>query len=142
MLRLVRSAYEDLLSHARAGTPEERCGLLAGDREEEPEAATVTTIRRVKNVAPNPQYTYEIDPEEQYELMEEVEERGLDLVGFYHSHPQGPAAPSTTDHERANWEGYHYLIVSLGGRKPVVDAWVWTGTRFERDAVAIGSVNE
>lgn len=139
MLRLAPSAYEALLDHAREGVPEESCGLLAGSRAGEP---TVTESRRAENVAPNPEYTYEIDPEEQYELMDDLEEQGLDLVGFYHSHPQGPAGPSTTDQAKATWEGYHYLIVSLGGRRPVVDAWVWTGETFERDAVTVESVCE
>lgn len=134
MLVLGRAAYEGVLAHAREVAPEEACGLLAGSTEPH---ATVSRIARATNAAATPEYTYEIDPEEQFRLMETLEEEGFDVVGIYHSHPRGPDGPSTTDRARATWEGYHYLIVSLGGEVPVVDAWVWTGEQFRRSPVRV-----
>ncbi len=134
MLVLATHVYEAILAHAREAKPAEGCGLLAGHRTQE---ATATASYRATNVAENPTTTYEIDPEEQYRLMAEIDTVGLEVVGFYHSHPAGPHGPSTTDHARATWEGYHYLIASLGGKRPVLDAWRWTGDAFERDAVAV-----
>ena len=140
MLHLDRTAYEALLDHAREETPEEACGLLVGSvgasgTDEGP--SRVERIHRMQNVAQNPEVTYEIDPEAQFRVMEELETQGWEVVGFYHSHPRGPDGPSTTDHARATWQGYHYLIVSLGGEIPMVDAWVWTGEGFARDDVTI-----
>jgi proteasome lid subunit RPN8/RPN11 len=146
MLHLDRAAYDALLEHARDAAPEEACGLLVGTKETETEPQErseepgVDGIHRMRNVAPNPEITYELDPEEQYQAMEAIEREGQELVGFYHSHPEGPDGPSTTDHAKATWVGYHYLIVSLGGERPTVDAWVWTGEQFARDDVVVESI--
>lgn len=134
MLVLATDVYDGILAHAREAKPAEACGLLAGRRDQ---VATTTAIYRATNVAADPQITYEIDPEEQYRLMGEIDGAGLEVVGFYHSHPAGPPGPSTTDHARATWDGYHYLIASLGGKWPVLDAWRWMGESFERDSVAV-----
>lgn len=134
MLVLASHVYDGILAHAREASPQEACGLLAGSRDEH---AIATAMHRATNIAPNPERTYEIDAEEQYRLMGEIDAAGQSVVGFYHSHPAGPHGPSTTDHARATLDGYHYLIASLGGPEPVLDAWRWTGSRFERDPVAV-----
>lgn len=134
MLILAESVYEAMLEHARETTPEEACGLLAGEKADPTVAETSV---RTANAAKNPEVTYAIDPEEQFQAMEQIEAAGRELVGFYHSHPRGPEGPSSTDHARATWPGYHYLIVSLGGEPPMVDAWVWTGETFARDSVVL-----
>lgn len=143
MLALRAAVYDAVLAHAREATPEEACGILAGDREnaesEDGDSLRATAIDyyRTPNVAAEPTITYEIDPETQYRVLEEIDDSGRDLVGFFHSHPQGPAGPSATDHRQAAWPGYHYLIASLGGDRPVLDAWRWDGERFVRDPVGI-----
>lgn len=134
MVVIERSVYVSMLEIARGGAPEEVCGLLAGRSTAEPE---ITRYYEATNVAADPVATYAIDPEEQYRLMEEIDDEGLDLLGFFHTHPAGPARPSGIDRERATWEGHYYLIVSLFGATPVLDAWLWTGTEFARKALRI-----
>lgn len=124
---------ESMLAHAREVVPEEGCGLLGGTRGDEHSA--VAGVHPAANVAPAPETTYAIDPEEQLAAMEAVEEAGRDVVGFYHSHPRGPDEPSPTDRARASWPGYSYVIVSLAGETPSVGSWRWTGERFEREQV-------
>lgn len=136
MLVVDRGVYEAILDHARRRTTEEVCGLLAGPGDRK---RRVTRHYETSNVAADPRDTYEIHPEAQYRAMTDIDEAGLALVGFYHSHPHGPAAPSPTDEARATWAGYVYLIVSLGGRLPVVDAWEWTGERFESVPLSVES---
>jgi proteasome lid subunit RPN8/RPN11 len=73
------------------------------------------------------------------ELLDALEARGPDLVGFYHSHPAGPPAPSATDVARATWPGLSYVIVVLDGRHPYVGSWRWNaeaGT-FDQEVVAL-----
>lgn len=135
MLSLTRSVYEDVLDHAEEDVPQEACGILAGTKANGD--AHATTAYRTQNAADTPRVAYEIDPTEQLRVMEEIEDMGRDVVGFYHSHPAGPAHPSETDRAQATWDGYHYLLVSLAGRPPILDAWVWTGEQFERDAVRV-----
>ena len=136
MLALSRAVYDAVIDHARAGAPEEVCGVLGGDHGDAESDAD--RALRATNVADYPRTAYELDPAEQLDLMRTVEDAGSDVVGFYHSHPAGPPTPSETDREQATWAGYTYLIVALDGEFPYVGAWRWTGSDFEREAVAVG----
>ena len=134
MLRVTREVYDAAVDHAREGLPAEVCGVLGGDRGATSHART---LRRAENAAADPRTEYRIDPAEQLALMEEVEAAGQEVVGFYHSHPRGPAEPSPTDRRRATWADRSYLIVVLEGEWPYVGSWRWTGQRFAREAVAL-----
>jgi proteasome lid subunit RPN8/RPN11 len=157
-LALDRSVRDALVEHARDGAPEEVCGVLGGvrdavriddsdgagssdDTDDSGADATYTsrarTAHRVPNVASAPRTRYELDPSEQFRAMEAIEDDGNDVVGFYHSHPRGPPAPSATDEALATWPGYSYVIVSLGGPEPELGSWRWTGETFEREAVEV-----
>jgi proteasome lid subunit RPN8/RPN11 len=76
-----------------------------------------------ENVAEDPRVRYEIDSEQQLAIFDRLEDRGEGIVGFYHSHPRGPARPSATDATHAAWPDRSYLIVSL---QPLeVGSWRW-----------------
>jgi proteasome lid subunit RPN8/RPN11 len=122
------SAYDALFSHACGGTPEEVCGVLGGVD------SIVTTIHRVPNVAEFPKTRYELDPEKQLEVIERAESEG-DLIGFYHSHPEGPTEPSATDRAQATWPDAYYVIVSVPNES--VSAWYWTGEEFLEESIGI-----
>ncbi|ELZ01588.1 Mov34/MPN/PAD-1 family protein [Natrialba chahannaoensis JCM 10990] len=129
-----------LCDHARTGTPEEICGILGGTFD--PDQSRVSTAYPATNVADTPRTRYRIDPEEQLECFERLEAAGEEIVGFYHSHPKGPARPSETDVEAATWSDRSYVIVSL---EPVaVGSWRWrssdavdgeSGGQFERERI-------
>jgi proteasome lid subunit RPN8/RPN11 len=137
MLRLAPAVHEDIVAHAREDAPAEVCGVLAGTHGAAADggASTAHASARATNAADSPRNRYEIAPAEQLELMRELEADGDEVVGFYHSHPRGPPAPSNVDAHEATWEGYSYVIVSLGADDPDVRSWRWTGERFEREAV-------
>lgn len=135
MLELTRASYDSLIDHARDGVPEEACGVLVGTQEAN--GALVENVVRTTNVAEHPRTTYRIDPEELFATVEEVEGRGQSVVGFYHSHPDGPRGPSQTDIARATWTDHVYLIISLDGSRPYLDAWVWDGESFVDDPVRV-----
>lgn len=137
MLAVGRDAYDAVVDHALAGAPEEVCGVLGGAYGED--ASTVEAVERATNAAPAPEHEYAIAPDEQLALMEALEDRALDVVGFYHSHPRGPAGPSATDAARAAWPGRSYLVVDLAGDHPFVGAWRWDedGGRFVREVLDV-----
>lgn len=139
MLVLTHEAYEDVLEHAQDDIPREACGILAGRRSDD--RWLVQRALRLENVATTPRITYAFDPEEQFAVMETLEEHGQSVVGFYHSHPAGPQRPSETDHDRATWTDHYYLIVSLARRPPVLDAWRWTGEEFELADLSVRSAD-
>ncbi|MGC8781046.1 MAG: Mov34/MPN/PAD-1 family protein [Anaerolineae bacterium] len=96
----------DIIAHARAGYPEEVCGIIAGRNN------VAVALYRGRNVSPTPRVAYELDPET---LIKQIafEEAGLTLAAIYHSHPAGPETPSATDIARAAYPDSVYLICSL-----------------------------
>lgn len=139
-VRLPAAVRRELIAHAREGTPPEVCGVLAGERGERGErgdsdddGARVERAIRTPNAAATPRTAYEVPPERLHAVLTDVEAAGEDVVGFYHSHPDGPAEPSATDRAAATWTGHLYLIVAPDA--PAVRAWRWTGERFAEVAV-------
>ncbi|MFB6072091.1 MAG: desampylase [Halobacterium sp.] len=135
MLVLSRAVYDDVLDHASADHPLEACGVLVGRRDGD--ERRVEAVRRVPNVADAPRVRYELDPEATMAVFDEADATNGEVLGFYHSHPAGPSRPSATDRERATWPGYVYVVASLAARPATLDAWLWTGEAFEREAVAV-----
>ncbi|WP_277555078.1 desampylase [Halobaculum limi] len=135
---LLPSAVRETLHERRAaGAPQEVCGVLLGDRATDsddettpdvgdPLADRVVEAVAVDNVAADPERFYELDPTETVAVVEDAETRGLAVVGFYHTHPRGPASPSSVDRDRATWVGYVYCIVAPDD----VVAYRWTGEQF------------
>lgn len=132
-MELSLAARDEIIAHARTGTPEEVVGVLVGERGP---PDRVTRVERATNAAATPETRYELDPAAQLSLLEAIEASGAAVVGFYHSHPNGPAEPSATDAARATWKGYVYAIVSLAG-SPSIGAWRWTGEAFEPVEVTV-----
>jgi proteasome lid subunit RPN8/RPN11 len=135
MITFSRGAYDDVVYEAYDGGGNEVCGILAGDYGGD--ETTVTAAHPAENVADRPEIRYYIDPEEQFEIVEAIEAEGLEVAGFYHSHPAGPSHPSDTDADRATWPGLSYVIVALDGY-PYVGSWRWREGAFEQETVAIG----
>jgi proteasome lid subunit RPN8/RPN11 len=131
MLTVSPAVYDAIVDHVREGVPREVCGILGG--EYGAETSHAVTVRRAENVANTPRTAYRIDPAEQLELMEAIEQAGRAVVGFYHSHPDGPSQPSGTDVARATWRGYSYLIAARAEGDLHLDSWRWTGERFVRE---------
>jgi [CysO sulfur-carrier protein]-S-L-cysteine hydrolase len=97
---------DEIVAHARAGLPNEACGILAGVD------GRVERFFPAGSDEPSPYY-YRIESRDQIQIMNEIDEAGLDLVGIYHSHTSSPAFPSRTDAEQAFWPDAVYVIVSL-----------------------------
>ncbi len=117
MFRLDKRQVEEMIAHARAEAPQEACGVLAG-----PEGR-VERVYRTTNVERSG-VRYRLDPQEQYEILIELEQRGWELVGIYHSHPASEAYPSATDLEWAFYPDSLYFIVSLADQeRPVIRAF-------------------
>lgn len=118
MLRIPRAVLEAILAHARAAAPEEACGILAGRAEGA--SRVVAQAIPVRNAHEEPRVGYRLDPEEQLRAILRIEDDpSLELVGFYHSHPQGPAAFSATDRAEASWPGASYLLATLPDERVV-----------------------
>ncbi|MHA1943731.1 MAG: Mov34/MPN/PAD-1 family protein [Candidatus Thorarchaeota archaeon] len=121
-LHLTNDNLLKLHAHAEANLPNESAALLFGSISKH--LITVNTIELVSNESISSITTFEVNPEEQYRLLIEAEERHEELVCIFHSHP-APPFPSKTDRrnmklnpvvwligskERGTWESRAYLM--------------------------------
>src|SRR5256884_1647129 len=119
MLKLGRSHYEPIRQHGEEPYPNECCGVLLGQFEGE--VRLVTSIARAGNTrTDSPQNRHHIDPKELVRIQREGRERGEDIIGFSHSHPDHPAQWSSTDLAEAHWLGCSYVITSVENGKAVL----------------------
>jgi proteasome lid subunit RPN8/RPN11 len=120
MLKLSRKDYDALRQHGEETYPHECCGVLLG-RFEDDGTRVVTATSRCGNTRTDSAHNrYNIDPRELVRIQREGRERGEDIVGFYHSHPDHPAQWSSTDFAEAHWLGCSYVITSVQQRKATI----------------------
>ena len=126
---IAREALDVLVAHAREAAPAECCGLLLGA-----DAGVVEAVR-TRNIADDPRSRFLIDPKDHIDARRDARTRGLEVVGFYHSHPRSPAVPSPTDLTEATYPEHLYLVVSLVDEPPEVGLFQLdesSGRRFLR----------
>jgi proteasome lid subunit RPN8/RPN11 len=104
---------EAVSAHAMRDAPRECCGVLIGSAE------TVTEIATARNIAERPT-RFLINPQDHLDAIRHARQRGLQVLGFYHSHPHSSAVPSETDRAEANYPDHLYLIVGLAAASPEI----------------------
>ena len=129
MLKLSNAHYASLRLHGEETYPYECCGVLLGTMTDDG-ARVVTSIARAGNTrTDSPQNRYNIDPKELVRIQREGRQRGEDIIGFYHSHPDHPAQWSQTDLSEAHWFGCSYVITSVEkGKAVLTNAFELTGS--------------
>jgi len=126
-VRIPRAMVDEMIAQAREEAPNECCGLIGGTDGE------AVTLYRATNSEGSP-LRYNLDPQDQFRIMREMEERGEELTAIYHSHTHSPAYPSQTDVNLAAYPEAVYLIVSLAeGEEPL------RGFRIDRES---GKIDE
>ena len=119
MLKLSQSAYTALRLHGEETYPHECCGILLGEMNGE-ERVVSSVVRCGNTRTDSLENRYQIDPRELIKIQREGRERGEDVVGFYHSHPDHPAEWSPTDLAEAHWIGCSYVITNVEKGKAVL----------------------
>ena len=100
-------ALSAMRAHAAAALPHEACGILLG------EDGRITEARPAANVHPSPATHFEIDPQALIDAHRAARGGGApQVIGYYHSHPAGPAAPSATDRACASGDGAVWAILA------------------------------
>ncbi|MHB8836755.1 MAG: Mov34/MPN/PAD-1 family protein [Candidatus Methylomirabilia bacterium] len=97
-LRMAGDKLAAVFEHCRRELPHEACGILGG------RAGRVESVHPVQNAYPSPS-RFVMEPTGQFRVMDELSRAGQELVGIYHSHPGGLAAPSNIDLKEACWPG-------------------------------------
>jgi proteasome lid subunit RPN8/RPN11 len=146
MLKVSQSEFDALRKHGEETYPHECCGVMLG-RMEDDVRQVVETVRCGNTRDDRPQDRYHIDPRELVRIQRQGRERGLDIVGFYHSHPDHPARWSQTDLAEAHWIGCSYVITSVEkGRAVMTNSFALQGAteedkHFEDEPVEVVSQN-
>jgi proteasome lid subunit RPN8/RPN11 len=127
-----------IYTHAESVYPEECCGILLGQLDELGRAVievipTVNTWDQPKLVDPlnidieierTKHSRYSIAPKDIFLAQKRARDLNLDIIGFFHSHPDYPAIPSICDRDQA-WEVYSYPIVSvINGKASTIKSWL------------------
>ena len=131
MLKISPSDYASLRQRGEETYPYECCGVLLGRFDDDgAKAKTVTRAARCGNTRLDSAHNrYHIDSKELIQIQREGRERGEEIVGFYHSHPDHPARWSMTDLAEAHWIGCSYVITSVeAGRAAVTNSFELTGS--------------
>jgi proteasome lid subunit RPN8/RPN11 len=129
MLTIGQSHYDSVRQHGEETYPHECCGVLLGQLDSDG-IRVVTSIARAGNTRnDSPHNRYNIDPRELIRIQRESRERGEDIIGFYHSHPDHPARWSVTDLAEAHWFGCSYVITSVDrGKAAVTNSFELSGS--------------
>ncbi|MEO0535017.1 MAG: M67 family metallopeptidase [Cyanobacteria bacterium P01_A01_bin.123] len=155
MLILTELQRQTIRTHAIEVYPQECCGLLLGTLVPEAVTRQVEDVVRVENTwsaevsdltepglgeAPDfdRRRRYWIDPKALLQVQREARDRGLNIIGVYHSHPDHPAVPSECD-RRLAWSDYSYIIVSVEQGHPVdLKSWCLDeNQQFVEEAIAV-----
>ena len=145
MLKLCEQVYDAIRHYGEETYPYECCGVLLGrsaDGVNEVEEAVPAGNTRIDSA----HNRYQIAPQDLVRIQRQGRDRGLDIVGFYHSHPDHPAQWSKTDFAEAHWIGCSYVITSVNeGVAQETNSFLLTGTveedkAFESEAVVVAAL--
>ena len=117
-LRLSPAVAEKIRMHGHATYPNECCGALLG------RDGAVSAVHALPNTTDEgPRRRFLVRPADYMAAEREAASRSLDLLGFYHSHPDHPARPSQYDLDHA-WPSFSYVIVSvMKGDPAAMTSW-------------------
>lgn len=132
-VQLPQTIYEEIIAHARAGKPEEICGVLRG------RGLVAYELIRGRNMAEDRVNNYAVD-QQTLLLQFKFEDAGDEMMGIYHSHPISVAYPSATDAWNAHYPDSIYLICSLEfDDAPVIRAFRMTPHFLDLEIATIKS---
>ncbi len=104
-LLVTRDVIELLRAEASGAHPEECCGILLG------EGDAINAALPARNLHPEPRTRFEIDPQALVDAHRAARSGGAKVLGYYHSHPEGPPHPSATDRAQAAHDGLIWAII-------------------------------
>ncbi|HWE07275.1 MAG TPA: M67 family metallopeptidase [Rhizomicrobium sp.] len=127
-LILPRALYDEMRAHGEETYPNECCGIMLGTADAG--AIRVAELMRAGNTRTDSAHNrYNIAPQELIAAQREGRRKGLDIVGFYHSHPDHPAQWSRTDFAEAHWFGCAYVITGVDrGKARTTNSFLLDGT--------------
>ena len=129
---------DQIRKHGEKTYPDECCGFLLGAREGE--TNVLGEVYPAENERQESRETrYLITPEQSKRADDYARSRGIGVIGYYHSHPDHPAAPSAYDLDHSCWPGESYIIVAVEqGKAAALNSFTKPDyTSFEQEEILI-----
>jgi len=134
---IMNKALHAIKAHAEQGYPSEVVGILAGNHTQQ----TVSKVVPLTNLKSNTHNRYLVDGKEQWQVEQSIEDAGLDILGYYHSHPDHPSGFSQYDKDHA-LPNMNYLIISVQqGNTQQVQTWRLRDDRSTMDEILIQTIS-
>ena len=115
-LKVREEMYKRIHAHGVETYPHECCGALLG-RDDDGAREVADLLPLANRRDDSPRNRFEVTPDDVRLAEKTAREKGLLLIGWYHSHPDAPARPSEYDRDHA-WPWYSYIIVSVVNGEP------------------------
>lgn len=137
-----QAVYDALRAHGEETYPHECCGALLG-RADARGWRVLEAVRAGNTRTDSAHNRYDIAPVELVRIQRSARDKGLEIAGFYHSHPDHPAQWSQTDFAEAHWLGCSYVITAVAqGKATATNAFLLAGAieeekRFENQAIEV-----
>ena len=106
MLILKKDSFEQIVSQCLREFPNEACGILVG------KGQNVHKVYEMRNADKSPE-SFFMEPKEQLNILKEIRNLGLEMLGIYHSHVASEAYPSSRDVELAFYPEVSYVIITI-----------------------------
>ena len=144
VLKIVQAVYEEIRAHGEETYPHECCGALLG----RPTASgwqIEASVKAGNTRTDSAHNRYSIAPVELVNIEREARAKGLNIGGFYHSHPDHPAQWSSTDFAEAHWLGCSYVITAVAeGKAAATNSFLLAGMteedkHFETERIEINA---
>jgi proteasome lid subunit RPN8/RPN11 len=136
-ITLSRAIVDAINSHGRETYPNECCGALIGR-----DSVVAETVALPNTTEEGPRRRFLVRPVDYRAAEARARQSGMELLGFYHSHPDHPARPSQYDLDHA-WPSFSYVIVSIvNGDAADLRSWRLREDRSQFDEEAIANVNQ
>ena len=116
-LKIPGNIFEQMIQQAKAESPIEACGILAGKNK------TVEKLYKMTNTDQSSDH-FMMTPEEQFKVVKDIRAAKLEMLAIYHSHAETPARPSAEDIRLALTSDVVYVIVSLVNSEPDIKGFL------------------
>ena len=105
-MKIRQTIFDQIVAHALEERPNECCGLLIGTSDVVEDAVRARNVRRSAT-------RFQVEPADHFAAIRKARSTGFEVIGAYHSHPNGPSCPSETDRSRLTDPTMFHVIVSL-----------------------------
>ena len=135
MIYIKKEDYEEIIAYAKAGLPNEACGLLGGTVDGKDRR--IEKVYYLTNIDASREH-FSMDPKEQFEAVKDMRASGLVPLGNWHSHPESPSRPSEEDKRLAYDSKASYMILSLmDAGNPVLNSFHIEGNESTKEELVI-----